>query len=397
MTAVDVVIIGALIAAVVAGAKGGGLAWALRLVGLLGGVSLALWLVPRILGAPSGSSAAFLVVLIVMGGGVFGAALGDGIGRRLRDRLTSRGPRAVDGVIGAVLAPVTVAVLAWALGAVLVASPWTSVSREASGSVLLDAMDQRMPTGVRTLVADAQRQLESSVLSDAVGVLRPEIASVGPLEPTDRPDAGVLDSPGVDAAAASVVRVLGTTNGCGGVTGSGVVIAPERVLTNAHVVAGIDRPTVAVGRGVRRYQATVVAFDPSDDVAVLEVPGLDRPALSVAPVADKGDDAVVAGFPRGGPYTLEPARVLHAGPLRLRNGDDRQPTVLDVYTVAGRVVPGNSGGPLLSADGRMLGLVFASSTDEADTGFALMPEQFMDTVKLGVASDTPVDTGACHR
>jgi S1-C subfamily serine protease len=194
----------------------------------------------------------------------------------------------------------------------------------------------------------------------------------------------------------SLVKIEGIARECGTeVDGSGFVYAPDRVMTNAHVVAGIDRPEVLVRGTGRAWPASVVYIDPRLDVAVLAVPGLSAPQLEFTTDARRGDPVVVAGFPGGGPLTATPARI--RGTIQARGTDiyDRGTVTREVYAIRGEVRPGNSGGPLLAADGRVDGVVFASALDDPDTGYALTARQVADAAKAGRSAKQPVDTGSC--
>lgn len=216
-----------------------------------------------------------------------------------------------------------------------------------------------------------------------------------PVAGVDPPDPTLIDRPGVQTALASTVEVLGSASRCErGLEGSGFVIAPSRVMTNAHVVAGTDR--VVVQDGEETLPAVVTYYDPDTDVAVLAVPGLRAPVLdrTSTPVSG-GDDAVLIGFPGGGPLTITPARIRDritlSGPDIYRAGTVER----DVYTLRGQVRSGNSGGPLVDAQGRLIGMVFGAATDSTDTGFALTVEEIEPVLRSASGLDTTVATGGC--
>ena len=180
----------------------------------------------------------------------------------------------------------------------------------------------------------------------------------------------VAQSGAVQASRGSIIKVRGIAPSCSRqVEGSGFVYGAQRVMTNAHVVAGVQSPRVVLGAS--QLPARVVLFDPDRDVAVLAVPDLDRPALAFSAPAAPGANAIVAGYPEDGPFSAVPARVRNR---QFARGPDiySQGTVTrDIYAVRAKVLPGNSGGPLLATDGRVYGVVFAAATDDADTGYAL--------------------------
>jgi S1-C subfamily serine protease len=189
----------------------------------------------------------------------------------------------------------------------------------------------------------------------------------------------------VRARAASCSRAL---------EGTGFVIAPQRVITNAHVVAGTDRVAVETSRG--SLDATVVSYDPDTDVAVLKVPQLRAPVLqlSAAPAAT-GSDALVLGYPLDGPYTASAARVRDR--IRLRGPDiyNGATVVRNVYTVRAVVRSGNSGGPLLDGSGQVLGLVFGAAVDNDETGFVLTEEEIADDIAAAPSQTDNIPTGVC--
>lgn len=219
------------------------------------------------------------------------------------------------------------------------------------------------------------------------------ISQVVSVEP---PDATLASDAVVNDAAHSVVRVESTSYACLTLmSGSGFVVAPQRVMTNAHVVAGADGVTVSVDD--QEFEATVVTYDPAADISVLDVPGLQAPPLDFADdIAWRGTDAVVLGYPGGGPFVAYPARV--RGVVQL-NGPDiyRTTTVFrEVYTIRGTVGRGDSGGPLIDRDGRVLGMSFAAAMHDPEIGFVLTSKQvYPHVIDSGPAE--PVATGACVR
>jgi S1-C subfamily serine protease len=175
--------------------------------------------------------------------------------------------------------------------------------------------------------------------------------------------------------------------------GSGFVLSPDRVMTNAHVVAGANSVTVEASGNP--YDATVVSYDPTVDIAILSVPNLPSGPLAFAntPVTS-GTQAVVMGYPGGGGFMATPARIRELIEL---SGPDiyRSATVnREVYTVRASVEQGNSGGPLIDLNGQVLGVVFGAAVDDSDTGFVLTAKEV--AAQLAHIGDTaPVATGEC--
>jgi S1-C subfamily serine protease len=193
----------------------------------------------------------------------------------------------------------------------------------------------------------------------------------------------------------SVVKIYGQAPSCDRqIEGSGFVYARHRVLTNAHVVAGSTSAAVVVDG--RSQPATVVLYDPRTDVAVLAVDHLGLPALTWATgAADSGDDAIVAGYPLDGPFTVRSARIRADFDLRGPDIYGSSTVTREVYTVRGTVQSGNSGGPLLDSHGRVLGVVFGAAPDAADVGFVLTADEVSDEVAAGATDSTAADTGPC--
>lgn len=167
-------------------------------------------------------------------------------------------------------------------------------------------------------------------------------------------------------------------------------------MTNAHVVGGVDEPTVQIGGEGKKYDATVVLYDWERDIAVLDVPSLDAPALQFTTEdASSGNSAIVAGFPENGAYNIQPARV--RGRLTA-NGPDiyhRGTVRRDVYSLYATVRQGNSGGPLLTTDGKVYGVVFAKSLDDANTGYALTVDEVQEDIIKGRTANQQVDSDSC--
>ncbi len=208
----------------------------------------------------------------------------------------------------------------------------------------------------------------------------------------------MLKSRGLAIARASVVKVAGVAPGCSRrIEGSGFVIAPGRVLTNAHVVAGVTQhEEITPAAGGRGLAAHVVLYDPERDIAILAVPGLTAPQLSFAGAAQSGSPAIVVGYPLDGGFTAVAARI---GPVETAIGPDiyqRTRVTRQIYPIRAVVQQGNSGGPLLAPDGQVYGVVFAAATSVADTGYALTASEVAPDVVRGERDTRPVSTQGCQ-
>lgn len=394
MNIVDWVLIGALIVFAIAGWRRGFVAGVLSFAGFLGGGLLGAFILPPILANTGLSDIArgFAVaggVLVLALAGQLGASI---LGSMLRGSMTWQPARVVDNAAGAALNILALAVVMWIVASAIAYLPASSVSQQMTESKVLVALDSIVPPQVRNAFGSLRDLVSSTavprVFSGFAQITGPDVAE---------PDAAV-DSLPIAAARDSILRVSGSTPQCrASVTGSGFAFGPNRVLTNAHVVAGVPSPIVQVRLGDEGLPATVVYFDSQTDVAVLDVPGLDaRPLQFSADPAQSGDSAVIAGFPEGGPFRAEPARVRTVVTAR---GDDIYGNAgvdREVYVVRGTVLPGNSGGPLLDLDGRVLGMVFGSDEQLASVGYALTAAQLEPAVQASADRTAAVDTGTCN-
>ena len=285
---------------------------------------------------------------------VVGQMLGGLAGRSIRSALLVLGPlRLLDSIGGAAFGAALGLALCWAVGAVILYLPAkTELRRYAQESTILSSLNDRLPPN---------RLIDTLARIDPSGTL------AGPAAGVDAPDAAVLETPGVNMAALSVVRVIG--NACGlGIEGSGWVAGPELVVTNAHVVAGIDDPRVDRNDG-DLLRARVVSFDKTNDVAVLRVPGLAaRPLRLVDAVA--GTPGGLLGYPGNGPYTETPVRVGRVVPMVGRDAYGTFPTARTVTTIRGKIRSGNSGGPVVDAGGRVMTTAFAQRAGQ-DGGYGV--------------------------
>jgi len=259
-------------------------------------------------------------------------------------------------------------------------------------SSLVQAVDRTVPSPVRSLYDSLRDAINRRGLPDVLDPLTPTQARDVPV-----PDPELIDSPVVTAVQGSVVQIRGIAASCSRqIDGSGFVYAPQRVMTNAHVLAGVTEPKVTAEG--ETYDATAVYVDEETDVAVLLVPGLPQVALNFTSAAvDTGADAIVMGYPGGGPFYVGAARVRDRGEISGPDFRATQTVRRDVYALFGQVRAGNSGGPLLAPDGSVLGVVFASAIDDPDTGYALTAAQVSDAATGGQTALAQVDTGPCEQ
>jgi len=256
---------------------------------------------------------------------------------------------------------------------------------------VLHAVDGVMPSAARTMFSDFRSLLASGPYVQVFGALGAEPAlTVAP------PNPAVLGSAGLAQSRNSIVKVMGIAPTCQRrIEGSGFVISPQHVLTNAHVVAGVtDSQTVSTRQGVK-LSARVVLFDPERDLAVLYVPGLNARTLNFAGPANLGDEAIVAGYPRDNPFTAVPARI---GDDQLAQAPDiyqSKEVTRQIYSIRADVQPGNSGGPLLASSGRVDGVVFAAAVGVKDTGYALTASEVESDAHAAATAVRQVSTQSC--
>jgi S1-C subfamily serine protease len=300
----------------------------------------------------------------------------------------------VDALGGAAVSVLSVLLIAWFIGSAVVHAPFPAVARQVRSSEVLRGVNDFMPSAALNMFASFRRLLGNSPYSQVFSALGINgSANVPP------PDARVLAWPAVTRDKASIVKVTGLAEStCGrSLEGSGFVISPQHVLTNAHVVAGMTvGPFVRPGGG-HRLPATVVRFDPDYDVAILYVPGLRAPPLRFAGTAPRGTGAVVAGYPEAGSFRAVPARIGTQWSVNGPNIYNAGEVTRAIYPVRAVVQPGNSGGPLLAKSGKVYGVIFAASTTAHDTGFALTAGVVMPDVRAGSGATQQVSTQGCPR
>ena len=359
--------------------------------GLLIGGLLGIWMAPLALGdaAPSlwvSLGALFIVILSAS----LGQAVFQWFGARLRDRITWQPVRALDAVGGSALSAVAVLLVAWALGVAVSGTRIGAITPLVRDSAILARVDQTLPPDSGKVLATFNNVVGTTFFPRYLEPFAPErIVAVKPGDPR------MLTDPDVMAAEASVVKVRGA-NGCGsGVEGTGFFYAPGRLMTNAHVVAGVTRPEVEVGGS--SVVASVVLYDADLDIAVLSVPDVGVPQLAFDTEAEPRDPIAVLGYPEDGPYDVQSGRIRAEQRLRSPDIYGDGTVIRQVYSLRALIRPGNSGGPIVTSAGEVAGLVFAASVSDRDTGYALTASQVAESAAAGVTRESPVDTGTCVR
>ncbi len=389
MNVLDWLLVVLVLAYAVSGYWQGFIAGAFATAGLLAGGVAGIWLAPRLLGTADPalwvSLAALFVVLVCAS---TGQAVLQFVGSRIRARIRWQPVRALDAVGGAALSMAAVLVVAWALGVAVSGSnlPWAT--HQVRDSRVLQQVDAVMPPDAVQALGSFNNVVGASFFPRYLEPFaRERIVSVAP------PPGSVARDPDVRRAGASVYKVRGENSCQRGVEGSGFLYGPGRVMTNAHVVAGVDHPDVVVGD--REVPATVVYYDPGTDIAVLAVRGLTAPPLRFDRGGRSREVAAVLGYPQDGPYDVEAARIRDEQRLRSPDIYNQGTVVRAVFSLRALVRPGNSGGPLVSTDGRVLGVVFAASVTDTGTGYALTADQVAQAAAQGLTRHRAVGTGDC--
>ena len=393
MSFVDLVLIALAMLFALSGFRRGLLVSATSIVGFVVGAVVGAQLSGPVADRIDGSNLTrvFAALVVVLAGALLGQILAGALGRALRTRVTWEPAKMLDSVAGAVVSAIAVLLVAWMVASPLASSPFPTVAAQVRQSALVQAVDTAVPDGVRSVYDSLRTAIDRRGLPDVLDPLTPtEVRDVPP------PDEALLNSPVVASVRGSVVKISGIAPSCSRqIDGSGFVYAPERVMTNAHVLAGVADPTVLAEGD--EYDATPVYVDEALDIAVLAVPDLPQVPLGFAPEpADTGDDSIIMGYPGGGDFYVGPARVRDRGEISGPDFRDTQTVVRDVYALFGTVRAGNSGGPLFATDGSVLGVVFASAIDDPNTGYALTAQQVAEAATTGSTAQAEVGTGPCE-
>jgi len=392
----DVVLIVLAAAFAVAGYRQGFIIGVLSFAGFTGGTVLGIYLAPGAATALTGrpNLQAVLAIVIVFIAAVIGMLITSAVGVALRSRVRRRPSTVLDSIGGAIVNVVAILVLAWLIGSLVAyAPPFPAIAKQVNGSVLLRGVDRLIPQGARPEFSALRRLLSTEPYVQVFGALGAETALNVP-----RPDAAVLRSAGLQRDRDSVVKIEGVAPSCSrSIEGSGFVIGPDRVITDAHVVAGIANGPEVFTRDQVEFPARVVLFDPRRDIAILYVPGLDLPALHMAAgQAPFGGSAVVAGYPLDRAFTAVPARVGRSESAIGPDIYDTTRVIRAIYPVRAVVKPGNSGGPLIAPGGQVYGMVFAAAVAVPSTGYALTSGELRSDIRLGAHRTALASTQSCQ-
>jgi S1-C subfamily serine protease len=397
VNALDILLLLAAVWFAVIGYRQGFVVGILSVLGFVGGGLAAIYVLPLIWeqamgNATPGTFSAIMAVIIVIVCASVGQAFTTHLGNKLRTHIIWSPARAVDATGGALVNVLAMLLVAWLIGSALAGTALPTIGREVRASKVLTGVSRMIPQQADMWFADFSSVLAQNGFPQVFTPFSSE-----PISPVAAPDPRLAVNGTAALAERSIVKVTGTAASCAKVLeGSGFVFAPHRVMTNAHVVGGVQDPTVQVGGAGPVYQAKVVLYDWQRDIAVLDVPTLDAPVLRFdGNPAHSGDGAIVAGFPENGNFNVQAARVrarIQAhGPDIYRRGSVSR----DVYSLYTMVRQGNSGGPLLTPKGEVYGVVFAKSLDDDETGYALTTHEVKADITAGATATQPVDTQGC--
>jgi S1-C subfamily serine protease len=387
----DIILLSAALLFGISGYRQGFVVGVLSFVGFLGGGVLGATFAPTL--ARTGPLSSFprtaTAIAVVFLLATLGQVAATFVGSALRDKLLWKPARVVDACAGAAVSVVSLLLVAWLVGTAVASSPFTGLASQVRRSQVLDVVDKAVPGGARGLFASFRRLIDDRGFPEVFGDLVPTR-----VRPVDPPDPTLAGSAVVSAARSRIFKITGVASSCSKrIEGSGFLFAPGRVMTNAHVVAGVSNPNVEVdGTQVR---ATVVLYDPNRDLAVLAVPDVHRAPLAFAGAARTNDSAIVVGYPQDGPFRADAARV--RGTQNAKGPDiyQRRTVVREIYALRARVRPGNSGGPLLNTKGAVYGIVFAAAADDPQTGYALTAKEAASDVQAGRTATRKVSTQGC--
>lgn len=388
----DIILLLLVVAFGIAGYRQGFIVGALSFVGFFGGGLFGTVIAPPIAQSvvSQGTQQALLAIVIVFLTATVGQLLASTVGAALRSRVVWDSARVLDAVGGAFVSAIALLLVAWLIGTAVVRSPFAALRDQVNNSTVLGAVEAVVPDKAQDLFSSFRRFVDQTEFPTVFGGLGGES-----IVPVDEPDPAVLSTKELRRARRSIVKVVGIAPQCQRrVEGTGFVFAPQRVMTNAHVVAGVRRTTLLTQGGVS-VRAEVVLYDPKRDIAVLHAPRLRLRPLEFRGDAKAGDSAVVAGFPKGRPFTAVAARVrakqVAAAPDIYHSGQ----VTREIYAIRGTVERGNSGGPLLSPDGQVYGVIFAAALGDKETGYALTAREVGPDVRAGRQATRPVSTQSC--
>ena len=387
----DAILIVLMLTFAVSGYRQGFVIGALALGGFFSGLLIGLQVAPLIANRFAEGAMRLVVALaVILVLAILGQTLAGWLGTSLRRVMQHQRLQRLDDAGGVVISVFAFLLFAWLIAVPLGSTPFPTINRAVRESVILDGVNSVMPERVEALTSALRDSLNTDGFPDVFDGLTRTRARAVP-----EPDPALRDSKVVAQSEKSVLKVLGAAPSCSRrIEGTGFVYASERVMTNAHVVAGTREVTVDTERG--KLEGTVVVYDPKRDLAVLHVPGLRAPIMEFAgKEATTGANAIVLGYPQDGPYNAQSARVSDVSRITGPDIYDSGDVTREIYTIRSLVQSGNSGGPLITPTGDVLGVIFAAAADDKNVGFALTAEEAAPVARQGARSTREVRTGEC--
>jgi S1-C subfamily serine protease len=388
---VDVILVVLMLLFAVSGYRQGFVIGAFSLGGFFSGVLIGLQLGPLLAEQFADGTVRLVAALaVILTFAVLGQTLAGWLGTNLRRGIFSKPLQHLDDAGGAFVSVVALLLAAWLVAVPLGSTPFPGINREFRSSAILSGINGLMPEQAQALSSALRDTLDTSGFPDVFGGLaRTQAKEVA------EPDPKLKNSKIVQESKKSVLKVLGAAPSCSRrIEGTGFVYADERVMTNAHVVAGTKEVVVETSRG--QLEGTVVVYDPKRDLAVLHVPDLKAPIMKfVSKEAASGASAIVLGYPQDGPYNAQSARVRDVSRITGPDIYDSGDVTREIYTIKSLVRSGNSGGPLIDPNGGVLGVIFAAAADDKNVGFALTADEAASVAETGLTSTRGVKTGEC--
>jgi S1-C subfamily serine protease len=387
----DLILLGAALLFGVSGYRQGFVVGVLSFVGFLGGGVFGAVVAPTLVrtGPLADIPRTPLAIGLVFFCASIGQLLATVVGSWVRKHLVWEPARVVDAVAGSVVSVVSLLLVAWLVGTAVASSPFTGLASQVRRSQVLAVVDDVVPGGAKGMFESFRSLIDDRGFPEVFGDLVPT-----QVRPVDPPDAALARSAVVTAVRSRIFKITGIATSCSRrIEGTGFLYAPHRVMTNAHVLSGVKKPVVHVGD--RDLPATTVLYDPDRDIAVLNVPGLNAKPLAFAGRAKTGDNAIVIGYPQDGPYRADAARVRGIQDAKGPNIYESKTVIREIYALRARVRPGNSGGPLVSPQGAVYGVIFAAAADDPQTGYALTAKEVASDAARGTTATSSVSTGRC--
>jgi S1-C subfamily serine protease len=388
MNWLDLIIIIFLVIALFRGLQTGFIQQFFSTLGFFVGIFLGAWAQDHLIDlAHSAQSKSLLSLFVITISALLFMTLGEFLGMHFKARLKKlRLVEKADRGFGAALGVLTILVAVWLGAAIFNNIPMVGLQQQIRGSRIIATLNQNLPSAP-SVISKIGHFINPNGFPQVFTGLEPSLQSDAPL-----PELGELKE-AVEKARPSIVKIAG--EGCGGIVeGSGFIARDDLVITNAHVVAGVGKIQVLDGAG--EHQARVIWFDPKLDLAVLRTNSLAGGPLELqAETVGRNTKGVVLGYPGGGGFTASPAVVIDAFTATGRDIYNQNTTKRSVYSMKADIRQGNSGGPLIAADGSVIGVIFAESTTYEDVGYALTMDQALSALSQAEDRTQSVATGTC--